>query len=35
MEIVVGIVLADEEWTPVNGLVRATKKEILGAYGKS
>ncbi len=46
IEIVVGVVLADEEWTPVNGLVTATnklnrralfekyKKEILGAYGK-
>ncbi|CAG8978932.1 hypothetical protein HYALB_00011194 [Hymenoscyphus albidus] len=26
MEIVVGIVLADEEWTPINGLVTATNK---------
>jgi len=26
MEILVGVVLADEEWTPVNGLVTATNK---------
>lgn len=26
MEIVVGVVLADEEWTPLNGLTTATSK---------